>query len=76
MLASKGRRKNRKAAAVSKQTRSTGVTRRRELEKILRPLVRKLVAEAIEDRLDYLESETAAEGPGIPAGEVWRKLRL
>jgi hypothetical protein len=66
-----GRRPKRVGSAPSRNAR------RKELEDVIRPIVREVVAEELEDRLDYWESEASlADGDPLPAEEVWKKLGL
>ena len=74
------------AKAPSKSTRRKSSPRRNSgptkaaLREMVRPIVRELVAEELEpleDRLDYLESESSLrDGKPVPAGKVWKELGL
>ena len=74
-------RKPRPATSKRGTNRATGASardaaRRRELARIVRPMVRKLVAEAMEDHLDILEAERnlAEGGEPIPFEEFWKRV--
>ena len=70
-------RKARKPA-VSCTAKTRDAARRREIVRVVRPIVRRLVAEAMEDHLDILASRAARAEPGesIPWEEVKRRLGL
>ena len=60
----------------TKSKRSRAAVRRRELERIVGPMVRRLVAQEIEDRIDRAAARAAlAEGgEPVPIEEVFRRL--
>jgi hypothetical protein len=71
--AAKTRRKPRVVSKASVVRRKADAA----LERRLRPIVGKLVAEMLEDRLDSLESEASlADGAPVPADEVWKRLGI
>ena len=60
----------------TKSKRSRAAVRRRELERIVGPMVRRLVAQEIEDQIDRAAARAAlAEGgEPVPIEEVFRRL--
>jgi hypothetical protein len=72
-LKSKSRAKRGSAGAAKKRRRAADA----ELARRLRPVVRKLVDEMLEDRMDYVESlASLADGSPIPADDVWKRLGI
>ena len=62
----------------TKSKRSRAAVRRRELERIVGPMVRRLVAQEIEDRIDVAAARAALDEPGesIPWEVVKARLGL
>jgi hypothetical protein len=72
-LKSKSRPKRATAGAARKRRRAADAA----LERRLRPVVRKLLDEMLEDRMDYVESQASlADGVPISADEVWKRLGI
>ena len=70
-------RNRRGARKPSIRKRSPSAATSRAFKKSLRPLVERMVAEAIEDRLDALDSIEALREPGeTPNEEFWKKHGL